>query len=152
MESISPEIGLIEGYHGTRPELRFVTEIVNGVIRPAGYQGPYTLVGSRGAEGLWISRTRFPGYGQDAEAMRWYNRLNRLAHQHKLSRGQIPNLLDIIKGDMPAYVEEFLEDDPGTDFDLLLPGGRPPQVAQIYIDDLFKTGQTMDIYSPDDWM
>ena len=152
MEGLSPEIGLIEGYHGTRPELRFVTEIVNGVIRPAGYKGPYTLVGSRGEEGLWISRTRFPGYGQNNEAMSWYNRLNSLAHKNKLSRRQIPDLLDIIKGEIPTDIEEFLEDDPGSDFDLLLAGGRPLQVAHIYTDNRFNTRQSMDIYSPDDWM
>lgn len=39
--------GLTEGYHGTKDELRFVWEIINGHLRPAGYKRPISLTGSR---------------------------------------------------------------------------------------------------------
>lgn len=152
MDSRGPEflsgLGLIEGFHGPKPELSFVTEVVNGIIRPAGYQGPYQLVGSR-SEGLWLSRTRFPKYSRTDQAIAWYSKLNKLAHENNLTRANLNQLLDIIEGDIPTDVEEFLEDDPGSDYDIFLPKGIPDGIESIYEDNQFGTGQSIDIYGPE---
>lgn len=149
MEIIQPkDLGLIVGFHGTRPELRFVAGIVSDVLRPAGYNQPIQVVGSRGEEGLWISRTRFPNYGETDEAIKWFVRFNRLAHAKSLSRIDLPLLLDEIEGEIPLSIEEFMEDDPGSDIDVALSAGRLPGIARSYHDD--DTGQTLDLYFQDD--
>lgn len=149
--------GLIEGYHGTKDELKFVWEVINGIIRPAGYLRPISLVGSR-QEGWRISRNRFWEFanerGSDIEhenGERWLKILNDLAAKNNYSRNELPLLVDHLPKDAPMLVQQYLEEsEPGSDFDLFLLGRKPTTVQPIYLDPT--TGLSVDILDSHDAM
>ena len=143
------EKGLTEGLHGTGKEIRFVQDVVSGIIRPAGYIGPIRLIGSR-FEGKWISKSNFfdaCGELPDEIQRHWYNFLDAAAHKHNYHRAQIHQLVTDLPSNAPPEIAAFLtgREPPGSDFDLLIPTRVPALATTFYYDETYGTGQHVDI-------
>ena len=146
----SNSLMLIEGLHGPKPELRFVTKTINGIIRPV-YKGPIALVGGR-AEGIWLRRLMYKEYcnGLDPEvAADWFVKLNRLTIQHKLTRSKDHELLDYMSVNAPGSVLRYVAaGDVIGDYDIALVGEPSEEIDSTIYDTEHGTGQSIDIFTP----
>ena len=147
-ETLASEPLFIPGYHGHPDEVAFVENVIRDEIRGNGFLGQISLIGSR-CEGSWISSKEFSRtYGRPLSPkvrQQWMNFLNEQAKKNRYTRKELPLLVDDLPDDAPEPIIAFLEDDPGSDFDLLLIADtRPPGIERIYLDD--PTGQCVDIW------
>lgn len=148
LEGYNIERGFIEGLHGTKREIRFLQDVVTGIIRQAGYREPIRLIGSR-AQGKWISKSNFSeacGELPDQEQRYWYDFLNKAAHKHNYDLARIPRLLTDLPSTAPPEIAGFLtgREPPGSDFDLLLIR-QLAGVEPFYYDVTYGTEQHVDI-------
>lgn len=146
----SNSLMLIEGLHGPKPELRFVAEAINGIIRPV-YKGPIALVGGR-AGGIWLRRLMYGEYCNGLEpevAADWFAKLNRLTIQHKLTRSKGHKLLDYVSGKAPGSVLRYVgAGDIIGDYDIALATEPSQPIDSTIYDTEHGTGQSIDIFTP----
>lgn len=143
---------LTEGHHGTKREIQFVYDVISNIIRPSGYIGPITLIGSR-SEGKWISKSNYLAACEDLDRelqQFWYRYLDHEAHIRNYSRAEIPQLVDILPPEAPTEIKTFLTspEPPGSDFDLFLHTSLPWGISKH--DYTFGTKQSIDILSSGD--
>ncbi len=151
MTEFSNSLTLIEGYHGPKPELDFVMETINGVIRPKYKKGLIALVGGR-YKGIWLRRLMYEEYCNDLEpevAADWFTKLNRLTIQHKLTRSKGHKLLGYVSVKAPGGVLRYAAaGDVIGDYDLSLAEEPSEEIAPTIFDIEHNTGQSIDIFTP----